>query len=64
MRGKPRVERSPEETWQIVYEGLRSGNVSETGRRHGIAQTQCGRSRDEAEQGAKAALGRRNLLQS
>jgi transposase-like protein len=35
MGRKPRVDRSPEEKWQIVQEGLKSGNVSETCRRHG-----------------------------
>ena len=30
MGRKPRVDRSPEEKWQIVQEGLKSGNVSET----------------------------------
>ncbi len=30
MSGKPRVDRSPEEKWQIVQEGIKSGNVSET----------------------------------
>jgi hypothetical protein len=30
MGRKPRVDRSPEETWQIVQEGIKSGNVSET----------------------------------
>jgi transposase-like protein len=51
------VDRSPEEKWQIVQEGLKSGNVSETCRRYGIAQTLYYRWKDEAEQGAKAALG-------
>jgi transposase-like protein len=37
MGRKPRVDRSPEEKWQIVQEGLKSGNVPETCRRHGIA---------------------------
>jgi len=37
MGRKPRVDRSPEEKWQIVQEGIKSGNVSETCRRHGIA---------------------------
>jgi transposase-like protein len=36
MGRKPRVDRSPEEKWQIVQEGIKSGNVSETCRRHGI----------------------------
>jgi len=35
MGRKPRVDRSPEEKWQIVQEGIKSGNVSETCRRHG-----------------------------
>ncbi len=58
MGRKPRVDRTPEEKWQIVQEGLKSGNVSETCRRHGIAQTLYYRWKDEAEQGAKAALKR------
>ena len=37
MGRKPRVDRSPEEKWQIVQEGIKSGSVSETCRRHGIA---------------------------
>src|SRR5438874_13287953 len=36
---------------------MKSGNVSETCRRHGITQTLYYRWKDEAEQGAKAALG-------
>ena len=57
MGRKPRVDRSPEEKWQIVQEGMKSGNVSETCRRHGIAPNLFYRWKDEAEQGAKAALG-------
>ena len=57
MGRKPRVDRTPEEKWEILQEGLKSGNVSETCRRHGIAQTMFYRWKDEAEQGAKAALG-------
>jgi hypothetical protein len=30
MGRRPRVERTPEEKWQIVQEGIKSGNVSET----------------------------------
>src|SRR5438046_8849815 len=60
MSRKPRVDRTPEEKWQIVQEGLKSGNVSETCRRFGIAQTLYYRWKDEAEQGAKAALGGRS----
>src|ERR1700682_55881 len=57
MSRKPRVARSPEEKWQIIQEGLKSGNISETCRRHGIAANLFYRGREEAEQGAKAALG-------
>jgi transposase len=57
MGRKPRVERTPEEKWQIVQEGIKSGNVSETCRRHGIAPSLLYRWKDEAEAGAKAALG-------
>ncbi len=60
MGRKPRVERTPEEKWQIVQEGIKSGNVAETCRRYGIAPTLFYRWKDEAEQGAKAALGGRS----
>src|SRR5580700_581541 len=62
MGRKPRVDRSPEEKWQIVQEGIKSGNVSETCRRHGIAPNLFYRWKDEAEQGAKAALGGRSAV--
>jgi transposase-like protein len=54
MSRKPRVTRTPEEKWQIIQEGMKSGNVSETCRRHGIAPNLFYRWKDEAEQGAKA----------
>src|ERR1700722_8781893 len=60
MGRKPRVDRTPEEKWQIVQEGIKSGNVSETCRRHGISPSLLYRWRDEAEAGAKAALGGRS----
>ena len=60
MSRKPRVDRSPEEKWQIIQEGIKSGNVSETCRRHGIAPNLFYRWKDEAEQGAKAALGEKS----
>ena len=37
MSRKPRVQRTPEEKWQIVLEGLKSGNVAETCRKYEIA---------------------------
>ncbi len=60
MGRKPRVERTPEEKWQIVQEGIKSGNVAETCQRYVIAPTLFYRWKDEAEQGAKAALGGRS----
>jgi len=57
MGRRPRVDRTPEEKWQIVQEALKNGNVSETCRRHGISPSLLYRWRDEAEAGAKAALG-------
>jgi hypothetical protein len=39
MGRRPRVDQTPEEKWQIVQEGIKSGNVSETSRRHGISPT-------------------------
>ena len=60
MGGKAQVKRSPEEKWEILQEGLRSGNISETCRKHGIAANLWYRWKDEAEQGAKAALGGRS----
>jgi transposase len=56
MSRKPQVKRSPEEKWEIVQEGLRSGNIAETCRRYGIAPNLYYRWKDEAEQGAQAAL--------
>jgi transposase-like protein len=35
MSRKPKVQRTPEEKWQIVLEGLKSGNVAETCRKYG-----------------------------
>jgi transposase len=57
---KPRVDRSPEEKLQIVQEGINTGNVAETCRRYQIAPNLFYRSKDEAEQRAKAALGERS----
>jgi hypothetical protein len=37
MGRRPRVDRTPEQRSQIVQEGIKSGNVSETCRRHGIS---------------------------
>ena len=60
MSRKPRVQRTPEEKWQIVLEVLKSGNVAETCRKYEIAPTLYYRWKDEVEEGAKAALGGRS----
>jgi hypothetical protein len=39
MPRKPKVQRTPEEKWLIVLEGLKSGNVAETCRKYEIAPT-------------------------
>ena len=56
MGRRPRIDRTPEEKWQIVQEGIKSGNVSETCRRHGISPSLLYRWRNEAEEGPKAAV--------
>ncbi len=57
MTRKARVQRSVEEKWEIVWEGLRSGNIAETCRRYGIAPNLYYCWKDEAELGARTALG-------
>jgi len=57
MGRKEQVRRSAEEKWEILQEGLRSGNIAETCRKHGVAPNLWYSWRDEAEAGAKAALG-------
>lgn len=54
------MQRTAEKQWGIVQEGIKSGNISETCRRYGIAPTLFYRWKDGAEQGAKAALGGRS----
>jgi transposase-like protein len=60
MPRKPKVQRTADEKWQIVLEGLKSGNVAETRRKYEIAPTLYYRWKDEVEEGAKAALGGRS----
>jgi len=62
MSRKPRVQRTPEEKWQIVLEGLKSGIVAETCRKYEIAPNLYYRWKDEVEAGAKAALGGRSAV--
>ncbi len=54
------VDRSPEQKLEIVLEELKSGNVAETCRRYQIAANLFYRWKDEALQGAAAALGGRS----
>ena len=56
MGRKPRVQRTSEQNWQIVQEGIKSGNVSDSCRRYEIAPNLLYRWKGEAEQGAKSAL--------
>jgi transposase-like protein len=55
MPRKPKVQRTPEEKWQIVLEGLKSGNVAETCRKYEIAPTLYYRWKDEVEEGGRVA---------
>ena len=60
MPRKPKVQRTPQEKFQIVLQGMKSGNIAETCRQHEIAPTLYYRWKDEVEQGAVAALGGRS----
>jgi|ERR1019366_7344506 transposase-like protein len=57
---KPRAQRTPEEKWQIVLEGLKGGNIAETCRKFEIAPNLYRRWKEEVEAGAEAALGGRS----
>jgi len=57
MSRRARGEWTPEQKWEIVLEGLKSGNIAETCRRYEIAPNLYYRWKDEAQQGAAAALG-------
>jgi transposase-like protein len=41
MGRKPKVQRTAEEKWQIVLEGLKGGNISDTCRKYEIAPNLC-----------------------
>jgi transposase-like protein len=60
MPRKAQVQRSAEEKFAIVIEGLKSGNIAETCRSHNIAATLYYRWKDETEKAAVAALAGRN----
>jgi transposase-like protein len=60
MGRRARVDRTPEQKLEIVLEGLKGGNIAETCRRYEIAPNLYYRWKDEAPQGATAALGGRS----
>ena len=60
MPRKAQVQRSAEEKFAIVIEGLKSGNIAETCRNHNLAATLFYRWKEDVEQAAVAALGGRN----
>ena len=57
MGRRPKAQRPAEEKFAIVMEGLNSGNVSETCRKHEIDLALFYHWKDEMEKGALAALG-------
>jgi transposase-like protein len=60
MPRRAQVQRSAEEKFAIVIEGLKSGNIAETCRTHQIAATLYYRWKEDVENAAVAALGGRN----
>ncbi len=67
MPRKAQVQRSAEEKFAIVIEGLKSGNIAETCRNHNLAATLFYRWKEDVEQAAVAALEetlRRGLTKS
>jgi transposase-like protein len=57
MGRRGRVDRTHEQKLEIVLEGMKSGNIAETCRRYEVAANLYYRWKDEALQGASAALG-------
>ena len=57
MARRARVDRTSEEKLEIVLAGMKSGNIAETCRRYEVAPNLYYRWKDEALQGATAALG-------
>ena len=60
MPRRASIQRSAEEKYAIVMEGVKSGNIAETCRNHQIAATVYYRWKDEAEKAALAALAGRS----
>jgi transposase-like protein len=61
MGRRARVNRTAEQKLEVVLEGLNSGNIAETCRRYEMAANLYYRWKDEALQGASAALGGRSV---
>lgn len=59
MPRRAAIQRSAEEKFAIVMEGVKSGNIAETCRTHQIAATLYYRWKEEAEKAAVAALAGR-----
>jgi hypothetical protein len=57
MPRKAQVRRSAEETFAIVIEGLKSGNIAETWRNRNIAATLFYSWKEDVKKAAVAALG-------
>jgi hypothetical protein len=49
MGRKPRIDRSPDEKWQILRKGIKGENVPDACPHHGIAPNPFYRWKDEAE---------------
>jgi transposase-like protein len=62
MPRRAQVQRSAEEKFAIVIEGLKSGNIAETCRNHNLAATLFYRWKEDVEKAAVAALGGRNAV--
>ena len=60
MNRRVRLDRSPEKELEIVLQGSKSGNIAETCRWYEVAPNLYYRWKDEALQGATAALGGRS----
>jgi transposase-like protein len=60
MPRRAAIQRSAEEKYAIVMEGVKNGNIAETCRTHQIAATLYYRWKEEAEKAAVAALAGRS----
>ena len=56
--GNRGLDRSPEEKWQIVQEGIKTGNEPDTCRRHAIAPNPFYRFKDRPSRGLRPVQSR------